>query len=34
VIKHSIKIIFEDVGYTVKVFSDSQASMEEAVRNN
>ena len=30
----AIKIIFEDMGYTVKVFADSQAGMEEAVRND
>ena len=30
----AIKVIFEDMGYTVKVFSDSQAGMEEAMRND
>jgi DNA-binding NtrC family response regulator len=28
----AIKIIFEDMGYQVKVFSESQAGMEEAIR--
>ena len=30
----AIKIIFEDMGYTVKVFSDSRAGMEEALHND
>jgi len=30
----AIKIIFEDMGYQVKVFSESQAGMEEALRND
>jgi DNA-binding response OmpR family regulator len=30
----AIKIIFEDLGYMVKVFSDSKAGMDEAVRND
>jgi len=30
----AIKIIFDDMGYAVKVFSNSQAGMEEALRND
>ena len=30
----AIKIIFEDMGYRVKVFSDSQAGMEDTLHND
>jgi two-component system chemotaxis response regulator CheY len=30
----AIKIIFEDIGYAVKIFSDSKAGLEEALRTD
>jgi CheY-like chemotaxis protein len=33
-ILEAIKIIFEDMGYSVKIFADSQTGVEEAVRND